>query len=108
MGKDSHRVSNAGLVRILAGIGAIILVILAILAFMSFSLNGVISGLLLILVGLIVLISCFGSYRHGIPFTAIFILIMGIVAIVIGWLFGGIIGLIAGILILIAGIIGLL
>ena len=106
--KSSYRVSNPGVVRLLAGIGAIILLILAIMAFMGFSLPGIICGLLLLLVGLIVLISCFGSYRHGIPFTALFILVMGIVAIVIGWICAGIFGLIAGILIFIAGIIGLL
>jgi hypothetical protein len=105
---NTHRVNHAPMVRLLAGIGAIILVILAILAFMGFSLQGVIRGLLLLLVGLVVLISCFGSYKHGIPFTAVFILVMGIVAIIIGYLAGGIFGLIAGIIIFIAGIIGLL
>ncbi|MHA1525591.1 MAG: hypothetical protein ACTSQD_01050, partial [Promethearchaeota archaeon] len=68
----------------------------------------IICGLLLILVGLVVLISCFGSYKHGIPFTAVFILVMGIVCIIIGWICAGLFGIIAGILIFIAGIIGLL
>jgi len=107
MGSNT-RVNHAGFVRLLAGIGAIILIILAIIAFMGFSLRGIINGLLLLLVGLIVLISCFGSYKHGIPFTALFILIMGIVCIVIGWFCAGLFGLIAGILVFIAGIIGLL
>ena len=102
---NKNRVNNSGLVRLLAGVGALILIILAVFAFMGFNL---ICGLLLILVGLIVLISCFGSYKHGIPFTAVFILVMGIVCIIIGYLCGGIFGLIAGILIFIAGIIGLL
>jgi hypothetical protein len=106
--KKSYRVSNPGIVRLLAGIGAIIFIILALIRFISFSLMGVVWGLLLLLVGLIVLISCFGSYRHGIPFTALFILVMGIVACIIGYLGFGIVGLIAGILIFIAGIIGLL
>ena len=106
--KQSHRVSNAPLVRLLAGVGAIIFVILAIMAFINISLQGIIAGLLLMLVGIIVLISCFGSYRHGIPFTALFILIMGIVGCVIGSIFAWWIGLIAGLLILVAGIIGLL
>ena len=101
-------VGHPGLVRLLAGVGAIILIILAILAFMGFSLTGIICGILLLLVGLVILISCFGSYKSDIPFNAVFILIMGIVAIIIGWLCGGIFGLIAGIIVLIAGIIGLL
>jgi hypothetical protein len=101
-------VSNAGIVRLLAGVGAIILLILAIFSFTSFSAYGIICGLLLLVVGLVVLISCFGSSRHGIPFSGVFILVMGIVAIAIGWLCGGIFGLIAGILILIAGIVGVL
>lgn len=105
---STHRVNNAGLVRLLAGIGAIILIILAVMAFMGFSLRGIICGLLLLLVGLVVLISCFGSYKHGIPFTAVFILVMGIVCIIIGWFCGGLFGLIAGILVFLAGIIGLL
>ncbi len=105
---NSHRVSNAPIVRLLAAIGAIILVILAIMKFISPSLPGIIGGLLLMLVGIIVLISCFGSYKHGIPFTALFILIMGIVGCVIGFMFASWIGLIAGILILIAGIVGLM
>ena len=106
MGSD--RVSHVGLVKLLAGVGAVIFIILALIRFIGFSLMGVVWGLLLLLVGLIVLISCFGSYKHGIPFTALFILIMGIVCIVIGYLCGGIFGLIAGILVFIAGIIGLL
>ncbi|TFG05811.1 MAG: hypothetical protein EU539_08900 [Promethearchaeota archaeon] len=101
-------VSNAGIVRLLAGIGAIIFLILAIFSFMGFSANAIICGLLLLVVGLIVLISCFGSYRSGIPFSAVFILVMGIVGIIIGWLCGGIFGIIAGILIFVAGIVGLL
>ena len=105
---NKNRVNNASMVRLLAGIGAIIFVILAIIRFMGFSLMGIVWGLLLLLVGLVVLISCFGSYKHGIPFTAIFILVMGIVGIIIGWYGFSIIGLIAGILIFIAGIIGLL
>ena len=105
---NKHRVNNAAMVRLLAGIGAIILVILAIIRFIGFSLMGIIWGLLLLLVGLVILISCFGSYKHGIPFTAVFILVMGIVAIIIGYLGGGLVGLIAGILVFIAGIIGLL
>ena len=106
--QQSHRVGHPGLVRLLAGVGAIILIILAIIAFMGFSLQGIICGILLLLVGLIILISCFGSYKSDIPFSAIFILVMGIVAIVIGYLCASIFGLIAGILVLIAGIIGLL
>lgn len=105
---NKNRVNNASMVRLLAGIGAIIFVILAIIRFMGFNLMGIVWGLLLLLVGLVVLISCFGSYKHGIPFTAIFILVMGIVGIIIGWYGFSIIGLIAGILIFIAGIIGLL
>ena len=105
---DKHRVHNVSLVRLLAGIGAIILVILAIIRFMGFNLMGFVWGLLLLLVGLVVLISCFGSYKHGIPFTAVFILVMGIVGIIIGSLGFWFVGLIAGILIFIAGIIGLL
>ena len=105
---DKHRVHNAPLVRLLAGIGAIILIILAVMAFIGFSLGGIICGILLLLVGLVVLISCFGSYKHGIPFTAVFILVMGIVCIIIGWICAGLFGVIAGILIFIAGIIGLL
>lgn len=107
----SGDVSNPGLVRLLAGVGAIILIILAIMAFAGIIggfLMGVINGLLLLLVGLIVLISCFGSRKRGIPFTGVFILVMGIVAIVIGYLCAGLYGLIAGIIILIAGIIGVL
>jgi hypothetical protein len=103
----SGDVSNPGVVKLLAGIGAIILIILAIFSF-GFSAYGIICGLLLLLVGIIVLISLFGSRKRGIPFTAVFILFMGIVAIIIGWLCGGIFGLIAGILILVAGIIALL
>ena len=106
--KRSHHVSYPGLVRLLAGIGAIILIILAIMSFMGFSLTGIICGLLLLLVGLVILISCFGSYKSDIPFNAVFILIMGIVAIIIGYLCGGIFGLIAGIIVLVAGIIGVL
>ena len=105
---SSNRVNHAPMVRLLAGIGAIIFIILAILNFMSFNLMAIIWGILLLLVGLVVLISCFGSYKHGIPFTAVFILVMGIVGIIIGILGGGIPGLIAGILVFIAGIIGLL
>jgi len=106
--KRNHHVSHPGLVRLLAGVGAIILIILAILAFMGFSLRGFINGILLLLVGLVILISCFGSYKSDIPFSGVFILIMGIVAIIIGYIFGGLIGLIAGIIVLIAGIIGVL
>ena len=105
---NKHRVHNAPLVRLLAGIGAIIFIILAIIRFMGFNLLGIVWGILLLLVGLVVLISCFGSYKHGIPFTAVFILVMGIVGIIIGYLGFWIVGLIAGILIFIAGIIGLL
>ena len=100
-------VGNPGVVKLLAGIGAIILIILAIFSF-GFSARGIICGLLLLVVGIIVLISCFGSRRQGIPFTAVFILVMGIIAIIIGWLCGDIFGLIAGILILVAGIVALL
>ncbi len=105
---NTHRVNNAAMVRLLAGIGGIILVILAIIRFMGFNLMGFVWGILLLLVGLVVLISCFGSYKHGIPFTAVFILVMGIVGIIIGYWGFGLVGLIAGILIFIAGIIGLL
>ena len=105
---NTHRVNNAPMVRLLAGIGAIIFVILAIVRFMGLNLIGIVWGLLLLLVGLVVLISCFGSYKHGIPFTAIFILVMGIVGIIIGYLGFQWLGLIAGILVFIAGIIGLL
>lgn len=105
--KQTGHCSNPGLVRLLAGVGAIILLILAIFAFRR-GLGGIICGLLLLLVGLVILISCFGSYKSDIPFNALFILIMGIVAIIIGYLCGGWIGLIAGIIVLIAGIIGLL
>jgi len=104
----SGHVSNPGIVRLLAGVGAIILIILAIIAFMGFHLQGIICGILLILVGLVILISCFGSYKSEIPFTGVFILVMGIVAIIIGYLCSGIFGLIAGILVLVAGIIGVL
>ena len=106
MGSD--RVSNVGLVKLLAGVGAIILIILAIFSFASFSAYGLICGLLLLVVGIIILISLFGSRKQGIPFTALFILVMGIIAIIIGWLCGGIFGLIAGICVFVAGIIGLL
>ena len=106
MGSD--RVSYVGLVKLLAGIGAIILIILAIMAFMGFSLRGIICGLLLLVVGIVILISLFGSRKQGIPFTALFILVMGIIAIIIGYLCGGIFGLIAGICVFVAGIIGLL
>ncbi len=105
---STHRVNHAPMVRLLAGIGGIIFVILAIVRFMGLNLLGIVWGLLLLLVGLVVLISCFGSYKHGIPFTAVFILVMGIVGIIIGWLGFQILGLIAGILVFIAGIIGLL
>ena len=104
----SGHCSNPGLVRLLAGVGAIILVILAIIRFMGFNLMAIICGILLLLVGLVILISCFGSYKSDIPFTGVFILVMGIVAIVIGWLCSGLFGLIAGILVLIAGILGIL
>ena len=71
MGSD--RVAHAGLVKLLAGIGAIIFIILAIFSF-SLSAYGIICGLLLLVVGIIVLISCFGSGRQGIPFTPVFLL----------------------------------
>ncbi len=103
----SGDVSNVAIVKLLAGIGAIILIILAIFRF-GFSAQALICGLLLLVVGIIVLISLFGSRRQGIPFTAVFILVMGIVAIIVGLLCGGIFGLIAGILILVAGIVALL
>ena len=105
MGSD--RVSHVGLVKLLAGIGAIIFIILAIFSF-GLSARGIICGLLLLLVGIIILISLFGSRKQGIPFTALFILVMGIIAIIIGYLCGGIFGLIAGICVFVAGIIGLL
>jgi len=105
---SSDYVSHPGLVKLLAGVGAIILIILAIMQFMGFSLMGIIQGILLLLVGIVVLISCFGSTKHGIPFSGLFILVMGIVAIIIGYFCGGIFGLIAGIIIFVAGIIGLL
>ena len=57
---------------------------------MGFNLNRIICGILLLLVGIVILISCFGSYKSDIPFNALFILVMGIVAIIIGWLCGGI------------------
>jgi uncharacterized membrane protein YfhO len=101
-------VSNVGIVKLLAGIGAVIFIILALIRFISFSLMGVVWGLLLLMVGLIVLISCFGSRKRGIPFTGLFILVMGIVACIIGWFGFGLVGLIAGIVIFVAGIIGLL
>ncbi len=104
----SGDVSHPGLVRLLAGVGAVILIILAIIRFIGFSLMGIVWGILLLLVGLVILISCFGSYKSDIPFNAAFIIIMGIVAIVIGYLGFGLIGLIAGILVLVAGIIGVL
>ncbi|MBD3343381.1 MAG: hypothetical protein GF353_30065 [Candidatus Lokiarchaeota archaeon] len=75
---------------------------------MSFSATALICGLLLLIIGLVILISCFGSYRSSIPFTAVFILVMGIVGIVIGFLCGDIFGIIAGILVLVAGIVALL
>lgn len=104
----SRDVSNVGIVKLLAGVGAVIFIILALIRFISFSLIGVVWGLLLLLVGLIVLISCFGSRKRGIPFTALFILVMGIVACIIGYFGFGLVGLIAGILIFVAGIVGLL
>ena len=104
----SKDVSHVGLVKLLAGVGAVIFIILALIRFIGFSLMGVVWGLLLLLVGIIVLISLFGSRKRGIPFTALFILVMGIVACIIGYLGFDIIGLIAGILIFVAGIIGLL
>ncbi len=104
----SKDVSHVGLVKLLAGVGAVIFIILALIRFIGFSLMGVVWGLLLLLVGIIVLISLFGSRKRGIPFTALFILVMGIVACIIGYLGFGIVGLIAGILIFVAGIIGLL
>lgn len=107
--KSSDYCSHPGLVKLLAGIGAIILLILAIIAFSGgFNLMGIIQGILLLLVGLVILISCFGSSSHGIPFSGLFILIMGIVAIIIGYLCAGLYGLIAGIIVFIGGIIGLL
>ena len=104
----SRDVSNVTLVKLLAGVGAVIFIILALILFISFSLMGVVWGLLLLLIGIIVLVSCFGSHKRGIPFTALFILFMGIAGCIIGWFAFGIIGLIAGILIFIAGIVGLL
>ena len=104
----SERVSNVGLVKLLAGVGAVIFIILALIRFIQPSLMGIVWGLLLLLVGLIVLISLFGSRKRGIPFTGLFILVMGIVACIIGYFAFGWIGLIAGILIFVAGIIGLL
>ena len=104
----SRDVSHVGLVKLLAGVGAVIFIILALIRFIGFSLMGVVWGLLLLIVGIVVLISCFGSRKQGIPFTALFILVMGIVACIIGYLGFGIVGLIAGILIFVAGIIGLL
>ena len=100
-------VHNAGLVRLLAGIGAIIFIILAIFSF-GLSAHGIICGLLLLIVGIVILVSCFGSYRSSIPFSALFILVMGIVGIIIGVLCSWPFGLIAGILVLVAGIVALL
>ena len=105
MGSD--RVAHVGLVKLLAGIGAIIFIILAVFSF-GLSARGIICGLLLLLVGIIILISLFGSRKQGIPFTAVFILFMGVVGIIIGVLCSWPFGLIAGILVLVAGIIALL
>jgi len=104
----SSDVSNVGIVKLLAGVGAVIFIILALVRFIEISLIGIVYGLLLLLVGLIVLISLFGSRKRGIPFTALFILVMGIVACIIGYFAFSWLGLIAGILIFVAGIIGLL
>ncbi|MFX1338753.1 MAG: hypothetical protein ACFFDK_09100 [Promethearchaeota archaeon] len=104
----SGDVSNVALVKLLAGVGAVIFIILALIHFITPSLIGIVYGLLDLLVGIIVLISLFGSRKRGIPFTALFILVMGIVGCIIGYLTFGWIGLIAGILIFVAGIVGLL
>ncbi len=110
MGSKDRRsqVSHAGLVKLLAGVGAIITLIMAIVNFISLNLMSIVGGLILLVLGLIVLISCFGSYKYEIPFHAVLILVMGIIILACGFWFGGLFVIIAGIFIIVAGIIGLL
>ena len=105
--KDYHHVSHPGLVKLLAGIGAIITIIVAIFMFPGFNPNRIICGILLLLFGILTLISLFGSH-YDIPFNALLILVLGIIILVMGFVCGGLFVIIAGILIIVAGIIGML
>ncbi|TFG02932.1 MAG: hypothetical protein EU540_00595 [Promethearchaeota archaeon] len=112
MGSKSDRDS---FMRFLAIIGGILIVIVAILDFMGFpNLISVAYGIIWIVIGLIILMSCFKP-NDPVPYNEGFILIMGIVTIVLAFVLEGmglgagfIVALIAGIMITIGGFIGIL
>jgi len=96
--------------RLLAIIGAILVVIVAILCFIGFtSIINIAKGLVWILIGIVILMSCFKP-NNPVPYNEAFILIMGIVVLVLSFVFTChfIIALIAGIIIIVGGFIGML
>ena len=96
--------------RLLAIIGAILVVIVAILCFIGFtSIINIAKGLVWILIGIVILMSCFKP-NNPVPYNEAFILIMGIVVLVLSFVFtcNFIIALIAGIIIIVGGFIGML
>ncbi len=99
--------------KFLAIIGGILVIIVAIVYFTAFpNLVAVAYGLIFFVVGLIVLMSCFKP-NNPVPFNEAFILIMGIITLVLGFVLGGwggigIVAIIAGIIIIVAGFIGML
>ena len=92
-------------------IGAIILIIIAIIRFISFSTGGAASGgiyaIIWLVLGVILILSAVKPGKP-IPFTGIFLFVVGIITMVIAmisWIER--IALIGGILVVIAGLIGL-
>jgi len=94
--------------KFLAIIGAILVIIVAIWNFIGFpNLMSVAIGLIWFVIGLIILMSCFKP-NNPVPFNEAFILIMGIIVLVLGFVFFNLIAIIAGIIIIVGGFIGLL
>ncbi|MFX0187814.1 MAG: hypothetical protein ACFE8A_08765 [Candidatus Hodarchaeota archaeon] len=106
MGRKSDRDT---FMKFLAIIGAILVIIVAIIHFIGFpNLVSIAYGLIWFVIGLIILMSCFKP-DNPIPFNEAFILIMGIIVLVLGFVMGfNIIAIIAGIIIIIGGFIGML
>ena len=96
--------------RLLAIIGAVLVVIVAILCFMGgLNLVRIAFGIIWLLIGIVILMSCFKP-NNPVPYNEAFILIMGIVVLVLTFVIScmWIISLIAGIIIIVGGFIGML
>ena len=91
------------IMKILAIIGALILFVAGILGFFG-SLVGIIIGFVDIVLAIIILLSCLRP-GNPIPFSKIVILILGIIALILGIVGIGWLGITAGIIIIIGAII---